>query len=195
MSKNSMRRATNAGLILIALALITSWPARAQTSNVPPRTFPQFVGTWILDEGASTGEPAMTPFIALTMTIATTPETISLTKRLRVGPLYRGSASPPPEVYRFDGTETPVIDARTGAILSRSHRFALVADMLALTIKEWRVSPSEFFTLVTDAYAVEGDVLTVHRQLSAVSAPGQISTMGNPKHNFRHTYIYRRSQP
>ena len=190
-----MTLARNAGLILVALALTALAPAWAQTPSVPPRTFPQFVGTWVLDEDASPGQLAMTPFIALTMTIATTPETITVTKRLRVGPLYRGSPSPAPEVYRFDGTETPVIDARTGAILSRSHRFTLVADMLALTIKEWRVSPSEFFTLVTDAYAVESAVLTVHRQLSAVSAPGQIATMGNPKHNFRHTYIYRRAQP
>ena len=44
MSKNSMRRATNAGLILVALALITSWPAWAQRPSVPRRTFPQFVG-------------------------------------------------------------------------------------------------------------------------------------------------------
>lgn len=190
-----MRLARSTRLILVALALTAFRPAWGQTPSVPPRTFPQFVGVWVLDEGASTGQLAMTPHIALTITIATTPETITVTKKLRVGPQYRGSASPPPEVYRFDGTETPVRDARTGAILSRSHRFALVADMLALTIKEWRASPSEFFTLVTDAYAVEGDVLTVHRQLSAVSAPGQIRTMGNPKHNFRHTYIYRRSQP
>ena len=48
------------------------------------------------------------------------------------------------------------------------------------------------FTLVTDAYAVDGDVLTVHRQLASVNDAGQIYVMQDPANNVRHTYVYRR---
>src|SRR5688500_18284088 len=151
--------------ILIAVVVLATRAAWAQAPSQPaPRTFQQFVGTWVLDEAASTGELRITPRVAVTMTIATTPEQITVTKRLRLGPGDRSSDSPPPEVYRFDGSEPPVVDARTGATLSRSYRFALVADMLALTVKEGR-SGEGSFELVTDAYAVDGDVLTLHRQL------------------------------
>jgi hypothetical protein len=67
-----------------------------------------------------------------------------------------------------------------------------VADMLALTIKEARTGLTSGFTLVTDAYAVDGDVLTVHRQLVSVAPGGTIHTMQEPTNNFRHTYVYRR---
>ena len=40
-----------------------------------------------------------------------------------------------------------------------------------------------------------GDVLTVHRQLSRVSADGHIAVMQVPANNFRHAYIYRREAP
>ena len=146
----------------------------------------------MLDEAASTGRLNITPRIPLTMTIATTAEHITVTKRPRLGPSDRSSASPPPEVYRLDGVEAPLVDERTGTALTRTHRFTLVADMLALTIKAGRGGPGDGFTLVTDAYAVEGDVLTLHRQLVSVSAPGHIATMGEPTNNFRHTYVYRR---
>jgi hypothetical protein len=124
--------------------------------------------------------------------ITTTPEHITVTKRLRLEPGDRLSDSPPPEVYRFDGSEVPVTDARTGARLSRSHRFALVADMLALTVKEGRADGS--FELVTDAYSVDADVLTLHRQLVVVTPRGHIATMGTPANNLRHTFVYRRQK-
>src|SRR5687767_15292149 len=84
-------------LIVVAIALLAVPPTWAQAQR-PPRTFPQFVGTWVLDEAASTGRLNITPRIPLTMTIATTPEYITVTKRLRLGPSDRTSASPTPEV-------------------------------------------------------------------------------------------------
>ena len=158
------------------------------------RTFPQFVGTWALDEAASTGRLNTTPRIALQLTIDTTPETITVTKRPRLGPNDRGPVTPPPEVYRFDGSETRLTDGRTSAVLDVSYRFTLAADMLVLTIKEGRPNVTTGFTLVTDAYAVDGDVLTVHRQLVSVAPGGTIYVMQDPANNSRHTFVYRRVQ-
>jgi hypothetical protein len=177
--------------LAIAILVASSSAASAQVSR-PMRTFPQFTGTWALDEAASTGRLNITPRIALQLTIETTPETITVTKRPRLGPNDRASATPPPEVYRLDGNETRLTDARTGAVLDLSYRFTLVADMLALTIKEARTGLTDGFTLVTDAYAVDGDVLTVHRQLVSVAPGGTIHTMQEPTNNFRHTFVYRR---
>jgi hypothetical protein len=64
--------------------------------------------------------------------------------------------------------------------------------MLALTKREGRHGNG--FTLVTDAYSVQGDVLTLHRQLVSVSPSGTIFTMMEPSNNFRHTFVYRRTQ-
>jgi hypothetical protein len=162
----------------------------AQTDKPLMRTFPEFVGTWVLDEAASTGQLRITPRIPLRMTIETTPETIVVTKRPRLGPTDRSSATPPPEVYRLDGTETRLVDGNVR--LDISHRFTLVADMLALTVKESRTGWNNGHTAVTDAYSVSGDVLTLHRQLTSVTAAGEIRVMQHPPNNFRHTYIYRR---
>ena len=35
-------------------------------------------------------------------------------------------------------------------------------------------------------------VLTLHRQLVIVTPAGYMATMGNPRNNLRHTFIYRR---
>lgn len=187
-----MAMRTHAVLIAIAIGALPPLAA-AQSQPRPPRTFPQFVGVWTLDEAASTGRLNIVPRIPLTLTIETTPETITVTKRPRLQPADRASASPPPEVYRLDGTETPVRDARVGALLDVSYQFALVADMLALTKKEGRYGSANGFNLITDAYSVEGDVLTLHRQLVAVSPSRTIVTMAEPTNNFRHTFIYRRT--
>ena len=182
--RNAKIATAAAGLAVLAgTALLSAQAGR------PVRTFPQFVGTWVLDEAASTGRLEIAPRIARSLTIATTPETITVAKRLRLHPLDRVTDSPPPEVYRLDGTETSARDERTGVALERRYRFTLVADMLALTIKETRGGA---FTLVTDAYSVEGDVLTLHRQLSSVTAEGRILVMQEPANNFRHTFVYRR---
>jgi hypothetical protein len=166
-----------------AIAMVAA-PALAQDGR-PVRTFPEFVGTWVLDEAASTGPLLITPRIPSRMTITTTPSAITVAKRPRLDPRDKMSDTPAPEVYRFDGAET-VVNRYT-------YSFRLVADALALTEK--LMSSGGGFTLTTDAYSVAGDVLTVHRQLSSVTADGHIRVMQVPANNFRHTYIYRRETP
>jgi hypothetical protein len=161
-------------------------PGLAQNER-PVRLFPEFVGTWALDESASTGPLVITPRIPSRMTITTTPAAITIAKRLRLDPRDKISDTPDPEVYRFDGTETTVN--------RYSYSFRLVADALALTEKLMSGNGSGSFTLTTDAYAVNGDVLTVYRQLSSVTPAGHILVMQVPANNFRHTYIYRRETP
>ena len=176
--------------LVCAALLLMATDLSAQTPQRPSRTFPQFVGTWVLDEAASTGRIPDSPRFPRILTLAITPETITLTRRLRLSEAGGVADSPKPEVYRLD--ETRLTDDRTGAVLDVSYRFTLVADMLALTKKESRTGWDNGFTLVTDALAVEGDVLTLHRQLVSVAPEGTIYTMSEPTNNFRHTYIYRR---
>jgi hypothetical protein len=169
--------------LLILTFAVSLVAARAQAPNERPvRTFPEFVGSWVLDESASTGPLVITPRIPSRMTVTTTPSAITIAKRLRLDPRDRISDTPDPEVYRFDGTETTI-----GRHL---YSFRLVADALALTEK--LTSSDGGFTLTTDAFSVAGDVLTVHRQLSRVRPDGHIAVMQVPANNFRHTYIYRR---
>ena len=185
------RSAASVPLLCVCLAA-TVHVAWAQVEPKPVRTFSEFVGTWILDEAASTGPLTLTPRIPLRMTIATTPTEISVTKRLRLDPrdaASRVSDSPPTEVYRFDGTEAKGTDV-TMAAGEAWRRFTLVADMLALTTKQ--VGYDKAFTMHTDALAIQGDVLTLHRQLSSINGSGQIYVMQHPPNNTRHTYVYRR---
>lgn len=185
---------TRCGAAVLAFGLV-AWSAAPGAGHPArqARTFQPYAGNWVLDETASTGRLRTTPRIASSMTIATTPSDITVTKRLRLGPLDRASATPPPEIYRLDGTETHAVDERTGVPLDRIFRFTLVADMLALSMKEPRPGGAGAFTLVTDAYAVDGDVLTVHRQLSSVTSAGQILVMQDPANNNRHTFVYHRA--
>jgi hypothetical protein len=135
----------------------------------------------------------MAPRVPLTLTIATTPTELTLTRRLRLHPDDRISDSPPPEVYRLDGTETWVTDDRTGVLLDVSLRFTLVADMLALTTRNAPRGGGRAFTQVTDALAVDGDRLTLHRQLTSMTDAGAILVMQEPSNNARHTFVYRRA--
>ena len=178
--------------IAILCTVVATLPsvATAQADGTA-RTFPEFVGIWVLDETASTGRLEIAPRIPLRMTIATTPDTITLTKQPRLRPGDRASATPPPEIYRVDGSETRPVDDRTGVTLDRSYRFTFVADMLAFTVREGNGNGS---TGVTDAYAVTDDVLTLHRQLTSVTRSGQIRVMQDPVNNYRHTYVYRRER-
>lgn len=160
-------------------------------ADVAARTFPEFAGTWVLDETASTGRLEVTPRIPRRMTISTTSRTITIAKELWLRSGDRASATPAPEIYRLDGSETRLVDERTGATLEVSHRFTLVADMLALTVKEG--SPSGH-TAVTDAYSVAGDVLTLYRQLTSVTPSGEMRVMQDPRNRARHTFIYRREK-
>jgi hypothetical protein len=184
----NVRPAALAIAVLVAIAL----PAvvSAQTEN-KPRTFPQFAGTWVLDEAASTGRLRLTPRVPRTVTFSMTPETLTLVKRLLLTDRDNITDAPPPEVYRFDGTATVRTEGRYEYHLT----FLLVADALVLTTKTTNWVLKSGFTLVTDAYSVAGDVLTLHRQLVSVRPPGQIATMSEPTNNFRHTYSYRREQP
>jgi hypothetical protein len=178
--------------VVILCTLVGMLPAVASAqADGPARTFPEFVGTWVLDETASTGRLGITPRIPLRMAIATTPLTITITKQLRLRPGDHAAATPPPESYRIDGSETRLVDERTGASLDVTYRFTLVADMLAFTVREGNGNGS---TAVTDAYTVTGDVLTLHRQLTSVTRSGQIRVMQDPLNNSRHTYIYRRER-
>jgi hypothetical protein len=179
-------------LLAVWLAGVLAVTVTVGAQTQAPRMFEQFRGTWLLDELESTGRLNIVPRVPLELTIATTPEAITVTKRLRLGPLDRTSATPPPEVFRLDGTETQLRDAATGVALDITHRFALVADMLALTVKQPFGGTAAGYTQVTDALAVDGDILTLHRQLTSVTGTGTIRTMTEPTNNFRHTYVYRR---
>ncbi len=169
----------------VGTALIGSSSLGWAQAERPVRIFPEFVGMWVLDESASTGPLVITPRIPSRMAITTTPAAMTIAKRLRLDLRDKISDTPNPEVYRFDGTEMTA---------GRYHySFRLVADALALTEK--LMSSDGGFTLTTDAYAVTGDVLTVHRQLSSVTPAGHIRVMQVPANNFRHTYVYRREPP
>ena len=190
-------------LLCLALLILTAASTGVAAQNERPvRTFPEFVGTWALDEAASTGLLRMAPPPPRTLTIATTTTAIIVTHTLQLPPETRGGGfrtateTPPPVVYRFDGTET----VREEGIYEHRSTFALVADALALTTKtrNWvrrgdpLMTEREAYTAVTDAYSVEGDVLTLHRQLVSVNGSGQIFVMQGPARN-RQTYVYRRA--
>jgi hypothetical protein len=163
--------------VLLLPVLLVS--ARAQTR--PAREFPEFRGTWVLDERAGAGHITGLPVVR-TIEITTTPTEISLKKD-----------SGEPEVYRFDGTETKT-DRRTGAVLDQGYSFTLVAGTLALTSKRIRRNQSgqTYTNIITDAYSVSDDVLTVERQLSVlIQPPGTLATLEDPNNN-RQTLVYRR---
>jgi hypothetical protein len=179
---------------LFALTLPTLAAGQVHPIEQPqPRTFPQFMGTWTLDEAASTGRLTAAP--GGTLTITTTAEAISVAKGQRPRPTIPGREAyqydpqlPSPEVYRFDGGDTTA--DRYSYIYDYS--FRLVADQLALTVKMTRRG-FKGFTLVTDAYSVAGDVLTVHRQFSSIDPEGHIRAMQQPTNNSRHTFVYRKA--
>jgi hypothetical protein len=189
-------RLTRAAILgLACTTLLMSHAVSAQIERPaerPVRLFPQYVGTWVLDEGASTGRLLLTPRVPLTLTIATTPTELTLTRTLRLHPGDRITDAPPPEVYRLDGSETWITDGRTGVTIDRSLRFTLVADMLALTVREASRAGGRSFTQVTDALEIDGDLLKLHRQLTSMTDTGAILVMQEPTNNFRHTYMYRR---
>jgi hypothetical protein len=169
------------------MAIASVAVAFAQQNRVP-RTFPQFTGTWVLDEQASTGTLNMAPRIPRTLTIAATPEVLTLNERLRLRP---GDNAPESQVraIRFDGTPT----VREGGSFEYQDTFLLVADMLVVSTKTSSVRNKGVFDLATDAFAVEGNVLTLHRQLSHVDPPGHIAPMQFAPNNLHHTFIYRRA--
>jgi hypothetical protein len=184
-----MPRPSSLRTLLCAAVVLLPSLSLAQAAG-PSRTFPEFVGTWVLDEAASTGRLGIAPRIPVRLTFGTTSDAFTVTKEPRLHASDRVAGAPAPEIYRLDGSETARADERTGVTLDISHRFTLVADMLALTIKERGAGGGH--TAVTDAYTVAGDVLTLHRQLTSVTASGQLRLMQDPVNNLRHTFVYRR---
>lgn len=174
-------------VLMVGLILLIATPPLAaaqsdQGSGLPvrtPRQFEELRGTWTLDQAAGKGNIAGLP-VAHALVITTTPFGISLTK----------DASDP-EIYSLDGADVSVKDLRTGATLDIRHRFTLVAGMVALTSERTR---GTFTNIITDAYATNGDVLTVERQLSVLAKPaGNLVTLSDERNN-RQTLVYRRSR-
>ena len=188
-------------LVVATVFLGAAGPAPAQDGQF--RTFPQFVGTWLLDVEASTGRMRMAPPPPVTLAIETTSTDITVTHTLDLPPETPGregrrlaTDTPPPVVYTLNGAPTLRYDGQ----YEYSYTFMLVADALVLTEKmsNWvrrgdpLMSNRGGFTMVTDALHVAGDVLTLHRQLTSVTGAGQILVMSTPEMNLRQTYIYRR---
>jgi hypothetical protein len=174
----------------VSLAIASFVPAAvfAQAEVRPAREFTAFRGTWRIDESLGHGHIGGLP-IAKTLVIATSPEELHLTKD-----------DADPEIYRLDGVETAADDT--------AHSVMLVADALAVTTRRTRRQRGYAFTnIVTDAYTVSGDLLTVQRQLSVVvaalklrdgqvtdqSGAGHVAELEDPSSN-RQTLVYRRGR-
>ena len=180
------------GLLLWAMtvALVLPGANAAAQSSRPPRDFAEFRGTWVLEESRTVGRIAALP-VAKRIVIATTPTEFTIIED-----------SEEPEAYRIDGSEVQLRDERTGVLLDLTRRFTLVAGMVALTTTEKRPvagGPAAAFTgtrtnkmIVTDAYMVLGDELTVERQMSSLALPeGHLITLADPRNNAM-TMVYRR---
>ena len=166
-------------------------PVVAQSSQ-RPRDFAEFRGTWIHDPDSSLGRIAALP-VAKRLVITTTPTTFTIAKD-----------SAEPEAYKIGAGDEQLRDERTGALLETTRRFTLVAGMVALTSTNTRAiagGPAAAGTgtrtltnIITDAYSVVGDTLTVERQLSVLAQPeGHLVTLANIANN-RMTMVYRREK-
>jgi hypothetical protein len=180
-----MKRRISLGLASLAAALIPA-VVLAQAEQRPAREFPAFRGTWTIDEPAGRGHIAGLP-VARTLVITTTPTELSVTKD--------GNTA---ETYRLDGADKIEGDSRSNVVL--------VADTLAATTRRTRRDRGYAFTnVITDAYGVNGDTLTIERQLSVVVSPvaprdgrttdgvGHLAELEDPRNN-RQTIVYRRSR-
>lgn len=179
------------GLVCLLAAAVVPMAAR-QAGTPPdrrpaPRLFPEFEGTWVLDEQASTGRVSATP--GATVTFAITPTEITLTRTPKL-PEQQGNPPrnlPFVHVFKLDGTET---STDTPYPYPRG-RFQLVSDALVFTTLT--IPRGRDFDTMTDAYSIEGDRLIARRQIVAVRAPGFIATMQEPTNNRFHYYVYRRA--
>lgn len=182
-----MTRCVRLQIVSMALALVPV-ALLAQAEVRPAREFAPFRGTWTIDESAGRGHIGGLP-IARTLRIATSAEELRLTKD--------GGDT---EIYRLDGTESKEYGTERSVVL--------VADALAVTTRRTRRDRGYAFTnVVTDAYALNGEILTVERQLSVVVAPlklqnGQVTDQSGAGHlaeledqnNNRQTIVYRRGR-
>jgi hypothetical protein len=158
----------------VLAAVLLMYPA-VTLAQSPPREFLELEGTWLLDESAGSGRISVP--IARSIVITTTPTQLSVTKD-----------SAPVETYRFDGTEFNLVDGRRAS-------FLIVSDMVALTTRRTRTRDGLSRTnIVTDAYAVAGDVLAIERRWSILSQPaGTVLTLGDKDSRvFRQRLLYRR---
>jgi hypothetical protein len=95
------------------------------------------------------------------------------TAALGVAPPVLGQTERQVRTFHVNGAP-PILERGQSEI---SYTFLLVADALALTMKSqnWvrrgdpQMSKRDAFTMVTDAFSVNGDLLTVHRQLTSVN--------------------------
>jgi len=173
----------------LAVALAFASPAvYAQAEIRPAREFPALRGTWTIDESAGRGHIGGVA-VARKIVITTTPTELRVAKD-----------GGDPEVYRLDGAETSEYDTRRSVVL--------VADTLAATTRRIRRDRGyAFTTVITDAYAVTADTLTIDRQMSVVVAPlalrdglatdqpreGHLAELENPNNN-RQTIVYHRGK-
>ena len=121
-----------ARVMCCSLVALTPALLAAQTSK-PPFEISAYEGTWTLDETATQGlignggrSGGLIDRIGFpaARTLVVTASSIEISV---------GKDGRQPELYRFDGIDRPARDERTGAYLRTSHRFMLVAGMLALT--------------------------------------------------------------
>jgi hypothetical protein len=172
-----MSRSFAAFLCAVVIAVPSLWAAQAQ--NQPPRLFPQFDGTWTLDERAAGTRITPGAVVARTIDIVTSPTGVVVMKD-----------GAPGEVYRFDNQQP---ELPGGAVAEFRHSFTLVGDMLALTKTRSGSRDGRRTTrIITEGYAVSADVLTVERQLSVlVEPPGILAAFGNPA-DYHQMFVYRR---
>ncbi len=179
---------------VICCFVIVAPAATAQTRN-PSLEFKEFLGIWTLDETATQGllqSRGRTGGLIDRIGFRAARILVLTQRPTEITVVNDGGE---PEIYQLDGIDRPVRDQRTGAYLNISHRFTLVAGMLALTRTE-SVGGGEggrgSATIVTDAYRVNGNVLTVERQHSVLVRPdGHLATLANQPR--RSTLVYRRS--
>ena len=173
---------TSRSLAPLLFGALLALPAAAASAQDQVRTamlFPEFVGTWVIDEGASSRMPGDPPEPFLVIDIS--PDGI------------RAGANPISLLkYSFDGKE---IDMGAGWTL----RFTLVGKALALTRAHTRGMSTN---TITDAISVSGDVLTVDRQQYVVvkpvntTAPAYIVTpAGGSLDVMRRIFVYHRATP
>ena len=181
-----MNRPMLASWLAVGL-LVAPWVAFGQQITVdkqPPRTFPEFAGTWLpvrdgltptpitrgigADPLTCTTSPACRPVPGFDpsaplmvppepkLVITTTPTQITLARTPAVGAYG-------PDVYRFDGAPTNVQNGQ-GTL-------TLAAGSLILTKRSTRVLGYESTIVTTDMLSVSGDVLTIERQHFRIVKP------------------------
>jgi hypothetical protein len=173
-----MNRPMLALLLAVALLVGPSFAFGQQTTNqLPPRTFPEFAGTWVRDDTLSdVTEPAWQPPVPrpgvsvpgfdpdAQPAVPPEPKLVITTTPTRLTLVRTPAAPNGPDVYRFDGEPT---NARNG-----QGTLTAVGGSLVLVLKRTRqVGSYESITVTTDVLSVSGDVLTIERQYSRIVRP------------------------